>query len=174
MAIFPATRQRQTRHFATALKIDLDLAGITDRWHPVQVDHLELSVEHELRSNIFEATCGRFDSAVIVKFARFPWEMPYFEAETTAYKWIQGHDVGPDFLGHLTEEGPVIGLLVAHITPSRHATPEGLDICSLSLSKLHQLGIKHRDINKHNFLVHNGKQPSLIVKTHLGSPAQMY
>lgn len=77
-------------HFATALKIDL--AGITDLWHPVQVDYLELSVEHELRSNIFEATCDRFNSAVIVKFARFPWDMPYFEAETTAYKWTTTSD----------------------------------------------------------------------------------
>ena len=141
-------------HFATAAREELP--GIMDIWQPVQIDILDLRVEQQLRSNVLEVTCDRFDSIVVAKFARFPWEIPQFESETTVYKWIDGHGVGPSFLGHLTEEGRVIGFVVAHIPSSRHPTPEDLTVCSHELSKVHQLGIKHGDINKHNFLIHEG------------------
>lgn len=111
----------------------------------------------KLRSNVYEATCDRFNSTIVAKFARFPWEVPWMERETMAYEWIESHQIGPDFLGHLTEEGRVIGFLIARVADCRHATPEDLPLCRLALSKLHQLGIKHGDINKHNFLIHGGK-----------------
>lgn len=55
------------------------------------------------------------------------------------------------------EEGRVIGFIMTRIIDCRHATPEDLNLCQLALSKLHQLGIKHGDTNKHNFLIHGGK-----------------
>ena len=39
----------------------------------------------------------------------------------------------------------------------RHATPEDLGLCQQRLLKLHQLSIKHGDINKHNFLIHDDR-----------------
>ncbi|KAJ5211655.1 uncharacterized protein N7498_003301 [Penicillium cinerascens] len=142
-----------TPHLVTS---KVDLPGIPDIWHPAQVDHLELHVENQLRSNVLEVACDRFDSVVIAKFARFPWELPRLEAESAVYKWLEGHGIGPAFLGHLTEEGRVIGFIMARITHSRHPTPGDIDVCRLALLKLHKLGIKHGDINKHNFLLHNG------------------
>ncbi|KAB8277879.1 hypothetical protein BDV30DRAFT_204453 [Aspergillus minisclerotigenes] len=62
-----------------------------------------------------------FHTPVIAKFARFAWEIQYIEDETTAYQWINGHDIGPRFLGHLTEHGRVIGFLMEGITNARHA-----------------------------------------------------
>lgn len=61
------------------------------------------------------------------------------------------------FLDHLVEEGRVIGFLFERIPDFRHATPKDLPLFQQALSKLHQLGTKHRDINKHNFLIHDGK-----------------
>lgn len=133
------------------------LPGINKIWHPTQIDHLELCMGEKIRTNLYEATCSRFDSTIIAKLARFPWEVPQLEAETTAYEWIEGHQIGPEFLGHLTEEGRVIGFIMARIPDFHHATPEDLPLCQRALSKLHQLGIKHGDTNKHNILVHDGK-----------------
>ena len=39
----------------------------------------------------------------------------------------------------------------------RHATSEDLALCQQALSKLHRLSIKHGDINKHNFLIHDDR-----------------
>ena len=83
------------------------------------------------------------------------------EAETATYQWIDGKEVGPAFLGHLTEESRVIGFIISRITDFRHATPDDFALCCKALSKLHDLGIKHGDTNKHNFLAHD-TQATLI------------
>lgn len=142
-------------HFSAVSKTRLQ--GITNTWHPTQIDHLELRMGRKIRSNLYEATCPRFSSTIIAKFARFSWEVPWLEKETVAYKWIEGHQIGPAFLGHLAEEGRIIGFIMAGIVDFHHATPDDFHLCHLALLKLHQLGIKHGDINKHNFLIHDGK-----------------
>ncbi len=140
------TRTSQTR-----------LPGITNLWHSLQIDHLELQIGEKLRSNVYKAKSRRFDSTIVVKFARFPWEIRYLNSETAAYEWIQGNQIGPPFLGHLTEEGRVIGFLMEWITDAQHAALEDLPLCQQTLARLHQLGLKHGDINKHNFLICEGR-----------------
>ena len=98
-----------------------------------------------------------FNDIVVAKFARFPWEIRYIENETTAYQWISGHNIGPQFLGHLTEEGRVIGLLMEHIPNARHASIQDFEICGQVLSRLHDLGVRHGDTNQSNFLVRDSK-----------------
>jgi predicted Ser/Thr protein kinase len=141
-------------HFAEITKAQLP--GITKVWHPLQIDYLELQMGKKLRSNVYEATCPRFNSTIIAKFARFEWEMPRLDAETSAYQWIENQQIGPKLLGHLSEEGRVIGFIIERITNCHHATPEDLPLCQQTLSKLHRLGVKHGDVNKHNFLIHDG------------------
>lgn len=145
------------------------LPGITNIWHDVRIDYMELHMGRRLKSNVYEATCARFGSeTVVAKFARFPWEISHVAAETTAYEWIEGHDIGPAFLGHLTEEGRVIGFVMARVGGGgsggegdepgfRHAQEDDLALCKASLERLHALGIRHGDTNKHNFLVHDGR-----------------
>ncbi|KAI0190833.1 alpha-galactosidase A precursor [Astrocystis sublimbata] len=148
-------------HFASVS--EEPLPGITKIWHSTTIDHLELGMPRKLRSGVYEATCPRFGATVVVaKFARFAWEIPQLEAETEAYEWIEGHHIGPGFLGHLTEEGRVIGFLIAQITDCHHATPDDFAACDRALSRLHELGIRHGDINKHNFLVRGGEDAVLI------------
>lgn len=142
-------------HFVGVVKAQLP--AVTNLWHPLQMEFLELHMGEKLRSNVYEATCSRFDSTIVVKFARFAWEVPHLDNETAAYQWINNHQIGPKFLGHLSEDGRVIGFIMERITDCRHATPEDLSTCQLALSNLHRLGIKHGDINKHNILIHNGK-----------------
>ncbi|KAF3028312.1 hypothetical protein E8E12_000385 [Didymella heteroderae] len=136
--------------------LDTPLPEIGSLWHPVRIDHLDLQYGRKLRSNVYEATSDRFASAVVAKFARFPWEVPQLDAETMIYERIEGLQIGPRFLGHLTEEGRTIGFVMAFVIGCRHATLDDLDICQTALVRLHRLGIKHGDINKHNFLIHQG------------------
>jgi predicted Ser/Thr protein kinase len=144
-------------HFSEVAKVELP--RISHLWHPLQIDHLDLHMGQKLRSNVYEASTPRFDLPIVVKFARFPFEIPYLDSETSAYQWIQNRQIGPQFLGHLTEEGRVIGFAMERITSCRHwhATPEDLALCQQALSKLHRLSIKHGDINKHNFLIHDDR-----------------
>ncbi|KAG6823154.1 hypothetical protein H0H92_011199 [Tricholoma furcatifolium] len=146
-------------HFSEVMKVELP--SITHLWHPVQIDHLSLSMGCKLRTGVYEASTPLFDQPIVIKFARFPFEIPYLDSETLAYQWIQNHQVGPQFLGHLTEEGRVIGFVMERITGFQHASPEDLALCQQALSRLHGLNIKHGDINKHNFLIHND-QATLI------------
>lgn len=79
--------------------------------------------------------------------------VPQLDSETHAYSWIQGETFAPKFLGHVTENSRVIGFILEHIDNARAAGPADLDICRRALMELHALGIKHGDVNRHNFLV---------------------
>jgi hypothetical protein len=130
-------------------------SSIQHTWHSVFVDYLSLTMVKMLLPNVYEATTPRFHVPVIVKFARFPWEIDFYDQETQAYSWIKGHDIGPEFLGHVTEDKRVIGFLLRKVN-GRHAGHTDLQLCRTAASNLHSLGIHHGDLNKHNFLV----QPS--------------
>ncbi|KAJ5155708.1 alpha-galactosidase A precursor [Penicillium capsulatum] len=131
--------------------------GVQNTWHGTYVDYLELAIGRKLRTGIYEAKCSLFNDIVVAKFARFPWEIRYIENETTAYQWISGHNIGPKFLGHLTEDGRVIGLLMERIPNARHASTQDFEICGEVLSRLHDLGVRHGDTNRFNFLVRDSK-----------------
>lgn len=133
------------------------LPGIGNIWHETTIDYVELKMVKRIRQTLHQVTHPLFPYPVLAKFAQFIWEIPYFAAETTSYEWIHNHGVGPRFLGHIHEEGRIIGFLLEEIPNARTAEVEDLVTCQRSLAKLHALGIKHGDINKHNFLISNGK-----------------
>lgn len=130
--------------------------GVQNTWHGTYVDYLDLSIGRKLRTGIYEVKSSLFDGTIVAKFARFPWEIQYIENETTAYRWISGHNIGPQFLGHLTENGRVIGLIMERITNARHAGTQDIQACGDVLSRLHGLGVRHGDINRFNFLIRDG------------------
>ncbi|KAH8586931.1 hypothetical protein B0O99DRAFT_602091 [Bisporella sp. PMI_857] len=113
---------------------------------------LSLKIGERLRSNVYIASSPQSEKPIVAKFARFYWEIGYYIAETEAYSWIDGHNVSPEFLGPLTEDGWVVGFLIEHVD-GRHATISGLPACEVIFKRLHGLGILHSDLNKHNFLV---------------------
>lgn len=97
-------------------------------------------------------TSPQFDRPIIAKFARFPWEIGYYAAETLVYSWLVDQDIGPEFLGYLTEEGRVIGFLISKLE-GRHAMISDLPACQSFIQRLHGLGILHGDLNRYNMLV---------------------
>lgn len=118
---------------------------------------MDLHMGNKLRSNVYEATSPQFPSTIVARFALFSWEVLYLDAETLAYQRIESQSIGPKFLGHITEDGRVIGFIMEKVVGGKHAKPEDLSLCQAALSRLHRLGIKHGDVNKHNFLIHDGR-----------------
>lgn len=129
------------------------LPAVESVWHTTVVDHLELKTVARLRQNIRKVSHASFREPVIFKLANFPWEIPSVEAETRAYAWIQDEDIGPRFLGHVSEGGRVVGFLIEDIDRASPATLDDLGACRMALARLHLLRIQHGDVNRNNFLV---------------------
>jgi hypothetical protein len=140
--------------------------GVKNLWHPVKLTELDFTRQDRLRQQVHVSTHPEVKGGkpVLVKLAVWPWEIPYIEVETAAYQWISDSGVGPKFLGHLTEggDGRVVGFVAEWVEGARAAEPGDMDGCKKALSRLHKLGIKHGDINKHNFLVRDGHDVVLV------------
>ncbi|TKA23430.1 hypothetical protein B0A50_07306 [Salinomyces thailandicus] len=130
--------------------------AITSTWHATTVDYLELDLGFKWKSAVYDTLLNASTDS-IVKFARFDWEIEAVDHETSVYQWIEGQAIGPAFQGHVTEHGRVIGFLIEKVAHARHAGPEDLGLCEGVLAKLHRLGIKHGDVNRYNFLIHEGR-----------------
>ncbi|KAF2651898.1 hypothetical protein K491DRAFT_681772 [Lophiostoma macrostomum CBS 122681] len=135
------------------------LAGARCQWHHTRVDCLELEKTKQLTAMAFEAISRSslpvtFPSpaTVIAKIARFEWELHRIQQETRAYQLLEGFGLAPRFLGHVHENGRIIGFFIEKIG-GRSASFQDLSICETALGRLHELGLIHGDVNRYNFLV---------------------
>ena len=125
-------------------------------WHPIQIDIFTLPTGKRLKISVRE-TIYR-DRLAILKFASFPWEIHRIEWETWAYHQIESKaspddpPLAPSFLGHVEENGRVIGFLLERIE-GNHATIADLELCKSGIRRLHELGIRHGDPCRYNFLI---------------------
>ncbi|RBR09405.1 hypothetical protein FVER53590_29417 [Fusarium verticillioides] len=130
-------------------------------WHPLRFNELDFTRQQQLRQGVHVSTHPDVNAGkpVLVKFAVWPWEAHYAEAETTAYEWLQNIEVVPKFLGHVTEgkDGRVIGFVTEFVEGARPAESRDIEGCEKALKKLHELSIKMGDTNKFNFLVRDGR-----------------
>ncbi|KAL8799108.1 MAG: hypothetical protein Q9182_006142 [Xanthomendoza sp. 2 TL-2023] len=151
------TQERPNPHFigTTCAK----LSKITSTWHQRFVEFHELNIGEKLMPNVAEAF--HLDlGEVIAKYARFEWEIPPYQTETEVYHWLNYHNIGPQFLGHLTEGGRVIGFLLQKID-GHYAQIQDLARCEDAVRKLHSLDILHGDLNRYNFLI--GKDRVVLI-----------
>ncbi|KAL1897963.1 hypothetical protein Sste5346_003815 [Sporothrix stenoceras] len=109
-----------------------------------------------LASYLYMVTCTRVCYDCFV-YAR------YYEGETFAYQWLQGTGMSPKFLSHVTEDGRIIGFAIEYIEGARTAGPEDFPACQKALAKLHALGIRHGDINRHNFLIRESDGTAVLI-----------
>lgn len=135
------------------------LAGIKCQWHHTKVDCLELEKTKQLTAMVFEAVSQSIPSTVlssnatmIAKIARFEWELPRIEQETRAYQLLEGCGLAPRFLGHVHENGRIVGFLLEKVD-GHSASIHDLSVCETALRELHKLGLVHGDVNRYNFLV---------------------
>ena len=151
---------------AAFIKTEIEsLPGVENIWHPVRLNELDFKCEY-VRQRVHISTHPELNDGkpVLMKRAVWPWEIASMNAETTAYEWIRDSDIGPKFLGHITEGegGRVVGFVAEWVQDARAAGPGDLESCKKALGRLHALGIKLGDINKHNFLVREGHDVVLI------------
>ncbi|KAF5678369.1 kinase-like domain-containing protein [Fusarium heterosporum] len=139
---------------------------VSDCWHPAKFNELEFTEKARLKQRVRVSTHPAINDGkpVVVKVAVWPWEISYAGTETVAYERIKDRQIGPKFLGHITEgkDGRVIGLVTEWIDGARIAEPSDIRGCQNALGNLHQLGIKMGDINKHNFLVRDRNNVVLV------------
>jgi predicted Ser/Thr protein kinase len=150
--------------FDTVEKVDFP--GVKNVWHPTQLNEVDFTREEEFRQRVSVATHPSLNNGkpVVIKFAIWPWEIPFLDVETSVYEMISKCGIGPEFFGHIREgkEGRVIGFAYEWVQGARHAGPDDFESCKEALGRLHKLGIKFGDINKHNFLVREGHNTVLI------------
>jgi hypothetical protein len=132
----------------------------------VKINELEFTRQDRIRQRVHVSTHPEVNGGkpVLIKLAVWSWEIPYLEDETAAYKWISDSSIGPKFLGHLTEgkDGRMVGFVAEWVEGARAAGPADYDGCKKALGRLHELGIKLGDVNKHNFLVRDGYDVLLV------------
>lgn len=138
---------------------DRRLAGINNQWHRLSIDCLSLEKTKQLTAMVFEAvshscvtTHHDLQPTIIVKIARFEWELPRIEQETRAYQLLEGSEIGPRFLGHVHENGRIIGFILEKLE-GRPASFSDLSSCEAAVRNLHRLGLLHGDVNRYNFLI---------------------
>lgn len=143
--------------------------AIESTWHPEYIDVLSLRRTKRYGPNVHEVVFnGR---PAISKIACWEWEIPRLENETCVYEVITKHEherghedespIIPAFLGHLTENGRVIGMLLEQVE-GVYASLDDLPVCESVLRRMHSLGIVHGDVNRYNFLVCGGGQVRLV------------
>jgi hypothetical protein len=152
---------------ATFVRTEIaQFAGVNNLWHPVKLNELDFTRQDRLRQRVYVSTHPEVKGGkpVLIKLAVWPWETPSIKVETAAYQGISDSGISPQFLGHLTEgkDGRVVGFVAEWVEGARAAGPGDIDGCKKALGRLHKLGIKLGDINKHNFLVRDGHDVVLV------------
>jgi len=119
-------------------------------WNPRIIDILNLSRVARYSERVFETVID--GTPAIGKYARFEHEIDDIRNETDIYRRLHGTGIGPRFLGHLAEEGRVIGFAMEKVI-GRRANKADYNAVRDALTKLHDLGIRHGDINRNNFVI---------------------
>ncbi|KAF8060736.1 hypothetical protein FPV67DRAFT_1452827 [Lyophyllum atratum] len=144
----------------------VSLAGVENLWHEVKLNELDFGARELVTDRVHISKHPELNDGkpVLIKLADWPWEIGDMNTETTAYESIRDTGIGPKFLGHLTEgkDGRVVGFVAEWVPDARAAGPGDLEGCRKALGRLHELGIKLGDTNKHNFLVREGHDVVLV------------
>ncbi|KAK1760010.1 hypothetical protein QBC47DRAFT_357820 [Echria macrotheca] len=139
--------------FSSMRNVQLGAAQII--WHPGGREFAEFQYLRPITAQVSLAWHPCI-GLVILKIADCERVINNFVDETNMYGWIEGHDIGPRFLGHLMDHGIPFGIILEYIKDARQAEPKDLKACQKVLDKLHSLGIRHSDIQTHFLIRKNG------------------
>lgn len=138
------------------------LPAVTTIWHPNTIDVLSLEKVQRHRSGVHEVLHRGVPA--ICKIACFGWEMPRIAHETYTYSVVEEYRepgdpvVAPAFLGHVTENGRVVGMLLERLQGGP-ASMEDLPACREALENFHRMNMVHGDVNRYNFVVDRAREP---------------
>ncbi|WAO90714.1 Protein kinase domain-containing protein [Fusarium falciforme] len=104
----------------------------------------------------------REERITISQVAIFEWWIPQVEHETTKHQGQDEHRIAPEFLGHLNENGRVIGFLMEQVVGD-YASLDDLPACETTLRRLHTMGLVHGDVKRFNFVVDRSTGQARII-----------
>ena len=145
-------------------------------WHNHSVDYFEL---RKMFQHPFARLCGkRNDSMFLVrheslmrtagvmvafmKIANALPELRNISAELRVYQELEGSGIAPRFIGHVTENGRVVGFLTEYLEDAYPPRLSNFKACATVLGKLHAKGIIHGDAHSGNFLIKSDGTAVLI------------
>lgn len=133
--------------------------GNAKTWYLHRHDWTSIKLGQELKPNVNTAEDRhRPDQSYVIKYMHLPPTATEYtinkkaEVETEIYRLIQGHDIGPRFLGHMMEGERCVGAVLERIV-GRAANPGDVEACSAVVRRLHALGIVHGDLHERNFII---------------------
>ncbi|OBT78108.1 hypothetical protein VF21_02673 [Pseudogymnoascus sp. 05NY08] len=112
------------------------LPAVRMTWHPKTIDVLSLEKVKRHRSGVHEVLYSGLPA--ICKIACFGWQVPGIEHETYTYSMVEEYRgpgdpvIAPVFLGHMTENGRVIGMLLEKLEGD-FASMDDLPACRKTL-----------------------------------------
>jgi predicted Ser/Thr protein kinase len=115
---------------------------------------LSLHIIRKFNHRVFRVQAGEIK--IILKIARFPFELPWLVKEISVYEELEASNsrLAPRLLGLVFEDDKdrVIGFLCEEIF-GHVASQDDYSACRTALQKLHHLHILHGDLNRHNMIV---------------------
>ncbi|KAI1412215.1 hypothetical protein F5Y13DRAFT_190573 [Hypoxylon sp. FL1857] len=145
----------------STMNVPLSAVDSEKLWHPQVLDWLDLKGPYcekpedplggRLNAWFYGAHLGVEE--VIVHFHWHPRFIDPIPNYTYIYSRIDGHNIAPKFLAHITENrSRIIGYMTERIH-GRLPTIEDLDACREVLSKFHSLGLLHGDLSPRSFII---------------------
>jgi predicted Ser/Thr protein kinase len=115
---------------------------------------LSLHIIHKFNHRVFLVHAG--ENNVILKIARFPFELPWLVNEISVYEKLEASNsqLAPRLLGLVFKDDKerVVGFLCEEIH-GEVASQDDYSACEVALQTLHNLQILHGDLNRHNIIV---------------------
>ena len=139
---------------------DIDLPRVRMSWHERFINYTELTFSGvEPSRKVYQVAADQtFDGKrAVAKFGWIAEDLENIERETRIYRLLRGHDIGPEFLGHIVEHGRVIGFLLEDVGTDAHAGSGDSRVCREIVTRLLDLDIVHGNTVPKNFLLKDGR-----------------
>ncbi|KAI0538443.1 hypothetical protein GGR58DRAFT_501107 [Xylaria digitata] len=134
---------------------EIPLEGIENAWHPTKIDFTEFElIGTSTDGRLWHAKHPRFNGRSV--FVKIDWAGTFSkqvtENETRAYQRIDGRGIAPEFLGHVTYHGAIIGFILEWLEGARTTGKRDESDRIDAVKRLHALGITHGSAHHLNFL----------------------
>ncbi|CZT18448.1 uncharacterized protein RCC_04293 [Ramularia collo-cygni] len=114
---------------------------------------LELDRIERWKSRVWKVSCLDGTTPMILKIARFQFEVEWMAKEARIYHALRSRDVAPTMVALVYEGTPdrIIGILL-EMVEGTCASSSDLDVCREKLAELHKTA-RHGDLNRWNIII---------------------
>ncbi|KAJ8120866.1 hypothetical protein ONZ43_g2537 [Nemania bipapillata] len=151
-------RRLENGEVAFTKTLEMPIEGIDTKyvWHPTTIDFTDLELLDNLEDDrlLWFAKHPSFNKTVLVKINPFNSNTTteFIENETRTYQLVDGLGIAPNFLGHVTYQGAVIGFILEFLEGAQKSDKDDEPARLEIIQKLHALDITHGTATHQNFL----------------------